>query len=161
MIETIHIENIALIESLDIDLSDGMNVLTGETGAGKSIIIDSIGMLLGNRAARELIRTGKKSAYVSAIVGRIPDEVVLVMKELGIEPDENGQVFIEREIFLDGKNVCRINSRTATASLLKKISPYLINIHGQHDASSLMKPESHIRLLDAFVKLSFREGVKC
>jgi len=154
MIETIHIENIALIESLDIDLSDGMNVLTGETGAGKSIIIDSIGMLLGNRAARELIRTGKKSAYVSAIVGRIPDEVVLVMKELGIEPDENGQVFIEREIFLDGKNVCRINSRTATASLLKKISPYLINIHGQHDASSLMKPESHIRLLDAFAKLS-------
>ncbi|MBR2742236.1 MAG: DNA repair protein RecN [Clostridia bacterium] len=150
MIEAIHIENVALIESLDIAFSEGMNVLTGETGAGKSIIIDSIGMLLGGRAQRELIRTGKKSAFVSAIISGIPEAVISDMSEAGVSLDEDGRLFVEREIFADGKNTVRINSRPTTVSTLKSVMSDIVNIHGQHDASGLLENKRHLSLLDRF-----------
>ena len=152
MIDSIHIENVALIDSLDISFSSGMNVLTGETGAGKSIIIDAINMLLGGRTQRDLIRTGKKSAFVSALICALPESVEERLGEAGVRLDDEGQLLVEREIFQDGKNTVRINSRPATLSVLKSVMPYIINIHGQHDASSLLDEKRHLSLLDMFSK---------
>ncbi len=149
MLSQLYIENIAVIEKANIDFSNGFNVLTGETGAGKSIVIDSINAILGERTSRELIRTGAKRALVSAVFqlngGRAADKI----QELGYSVEEDGTVMIQREISADGKSSCRVNTRPATVSVLKEIGRLLINIHGQHENYGLLSPETHICYLDS------------
>lgn len=148
MLSLLHIENIALIESADINFGAGFNVLTGETGAGKSIIIDSISAVLGERTSRDLIRTGAKNAYVSAIFIDLPD--LEWFHSAGIEPNKNGELLLEREIQADGRNVCRINSRPHTVTQLRELGQQLLNIHGQHDGQQLLNEECHLNYLDRF-----------
>lgn len=148
MLSQLYIENIAVIEKTGIDFHEGLNVLTGETGAGKSIVIDSINAILGVRTSRELIRTGAHSANVTAIFLNIGEQAVRQMNELGYAPEEDGSVMIQRELHMDGKAVCRINSRPATVSVLKAIGPFLINIHGQHESYDLLSPDLHIHYID-------------
>lgn len=149
MLSQLYIENIAVIEKAQIDFSTGFNVLTGETGAGKSIIIDSINAVLGERTSRELIRTGANRAMVSAVFqleeGRAADRI----RELGYSVEDDGTVIVQREISPDGKTSCRINARPATVSVLKQIGSLLINIHGQHESYGLLSPELHIGYLDS------------
>lgn len=150
MLSSVHIENIALITSLDIDLSKGFSVFTGETGAGKSIIIDSIGFALGNRADRDLIRSGEESAMIEALFTDLSEETLAKCAECGIEPDEEGCIFIRRTINIDGKGSVRINGRQVPISLLREISGFLVNIHGQHHNGELLNPEKHLAILDAY-----------
>ena len=154
MLTDIYIENIAVIEKTSIDFDKGLNVLTGETGAGKSIIIDSINAVLGNRTSKELIRSGCENAYVSAEFSDISPRAEAVLKENGFEP-EDGTVMIQREINISGKGKCRINGRPVPVSVLKSIGTALINIHGQHDTYELMSPDLHVTYLD---KLGDLEG---
>lgn len=148
MLSLLHIENIALIESADIQFDSGFNVLTGETGAGKSIVIDSIGAVIGERTSRELIRTGAKSAIVSAVFTGLPP--LSWFQENGIGPDEDGNLLLQREIQPDGKNVCRLNGRLFTVSQLRELGRQLINIHGQHDGQQLLDESCHLGYLDRF-----------
>lgn len=150
MLSLLHIENIAIIEQADIVLQPGFTVLTGETGAGKSIIIDSIGAILGQRTSRELIRNGAKKGFVSAVFEDIPPALKRQLEELGLDTEEDGTVRIQRELSAEGRSVCRVNMRPVSASVLKTLSPYLINIHGQHDGQKLMQEEYHIDFLDSF-----------
>ncbi|MGN1030633.1 MAG: AAA family ATPase, partial [Butyricicoccaceae bacterium] len=150
MLRLLHIENIAIIERVDIEFDAGFTVLTGETGAGKSIIIDAITAIMGHRTSRDLIRGGAQKGCVSAVFDAISPVVTQKLTELGVECEEDGTLHIQREISADGKNVCRINMRPVTATVLKQISPYLINIHGQHDGQKLMQDEFHIDFLDSF-----------
>lgn len=152
MLTNLYIENIAVIEKTSIDFSNGLNVLTGETGAGKSIIIDSINAVLGNRTSRELIRNGCDNAFVSAVFSEPSERSLSVLKENGFE-DEDGEILIQREISLSGKGKCRINGRPATVSMLKAIGTGLINIHGQHESYELMSPELHINYIDKLGEL--------
>ncbi len=152
MLTNLYIENIAVIEKTSIDFSNGLNVLTGETGAGKSIIIDSINAVLGNRTSRELIRNGCENAFVSAVFSEPSERSLSVLKENGFE-DEDGEILIQREISLSGKGKCRINGRPATVSMLKAIGTGLINIHGQHESYELMLPELHINYIDKLGEL--------
>ena len=145
MLQLLHIENIAIIESADISFEPGFNVLTGETGAGKSIVIDAMSAVLGQRASRELIRTGAVKAFVSACFTGIAPEL---MEEVGIEPDE--ELLLQREIHADGKNVCRVNGRPFTVTQLRALGNRLLNIHGQHDGQQLLDEEQHLVYLDAF-----------
>ncbi len=153
MLESIHIENIALIKSLNISLSEAFSAFTGETGAGKSIIIDSIGCLCGNKTSKELIRNGEESATVEGIFTNLGDNALARCKEVGIEPDEDGTLYISRIIKLDGKGTVRINGKVVPLSILREISPSLINIHGQHDNTELLNKESHRKLLDSYGEL--------
>ena len=139
MLQLLHIENIAIIEQADIEFQPGFNALTGETGAGKSIVIDAISAVLGQRTSRDLIRTGSEKAFVSAAFSRLPDSIG--------ERDENGELLLQREIYADGRNVCRINDRPATVGQLRSLGMRLLNIHGQHDGQQLLDPEQHIREL--------------
>ena len=149
MLELLHIENIAVIEEAEIQFHPGFNVLTGETGAGKSIVIDAMGAVLGGRTSRELIRTGANKAFVSAVFSQVP--VTLPgLEEAGIQPDENQELLVQREIYADGKNVCRANGRPITVAQLRKIGSELLNIHGQHDGQQLLDEEQHGAYLDAF-----------
>ncbi len=150
MLLQLDIHNIALIEEISVELSEGLNILTGETGAGKSIIIDSIGAILGERLSRELIRTGKEKAFVEAIFKCKDDRLNDIFESLGIEAEADGTLVLSREFSVTGKNVCRVNGRIVTASVLKDIGQRLIDIHGQHDNQSLLKTESHIEFLDSF-----------
>lgn len=150
MLSLLHIENIAIIEQADIVLQPGFTVLTGETGAGKSIIIDSIGAILGQRTSRELIRNGAKKGFVSAVFEDIPPALKHQLEALGLDTEEDGTVRIQRELSAEGRSVCRVNMRPVSASVLKTLSPYLINIHGQHDGQKLMQEEYHIDFLDSF-----------
>lgn len=150
MLSLLHIENIAIIEQADIVLQPGFTVLTGETGAGKSIIIDSIGAILGQRTSRELIRSGAKKGFVSAVFEDIPAALKRQLEELGLDTEDDGTVRIQRELSAEGRSVCRVNMRPVSASVLKTLSPYLINIHGQHDGQKLMQEEYHIDFLDSF-----------
>ncbi|MGM9629231.1 DNA repair protein RecN [Butyricicoccus sp.] len=150
MLSLLHIENIAVIEQADIVLQPGFTVLTGETGAGKSIIIDSIGAIMGQRTSRELIRSGEKKGFVSAVFEQISPELEKQLQELGLDTCEDGTVRIQRELSAEGRSVCRVNMRPVPASVLKTLSPYLINIHGQHDGQKLMQEEYHIDFLDSF-----------
>lgn len=147
MIRSLHIENIAVVKSLDIDFEDGMTVLTGETGAGKSIIIDSLGLLLGAKADRELIRSGEKSASVSALFSDIGKEAAEALAALGFEADE-GCVMLSRS--LGTPSAARINGRAVTVGMLREIGGVLFNIHGQNDNQQLLNPKNHIALLDSF-----------
>lgn len=148
MLSQLYIENIAVIEKTGIDFHSGLNVLTGETGAGKSIVIDSINAVLGERTSRELVRTGARSAFVTAVFSDLGEQALNKLTELGYLPEEDGTVMIQREIHADGKAVCRINSRPATVSVLKEIGSLLISIHGQHESYDLLSPDVHIRYID-------------
>ncbi|MBQ2944098.1 MAG: DNA repair protein RecN [Ruminococcus sp.] len=153
MLKELYIENIAVIEKTNIEFTEGFNVLTGETGAGKSIVIDAISAVLGRRTSRELVRTGAASAFVSAHFANVGQAVLDTLDELGYEL-EDGALLIEREFTLSGKNNCRINGRPASLSALKEIGRYLINIHGQHESYELMSPDLHIGYIDSLGNLS-------
>ncbi len=152
MLLSLKIENIAIIENADIEFDAGLNVLTGETGAGKSIIIDSINAVLGERTSRELIRTGAQAAKVSALYSDAGLRVNAKLVEFDIEPQADGSLILQRSISLDGRNVCRINGSPATVSMLKSIGGELINIHGQHDNQALLSPEGHYIFIDAIAE---------
>ena len=146
MLSLLHIENIAVIECADISFDKGFNVLTGETGAGKSIVIDAISAVLGERAYRDMIRTGTNKASVRAVFTEVPN--LLWFEENGVEYDQ--EIVIHREVYLDGKNVCRVNGTLVSVSILRKLGIQLINIHGQHDSASLFDESKHLEFLDAF-----------
>ena len=146
MLSLLHIENIAVIESADISFDQGFNVLTGETGAGKSIVIDAISAILGERAYRDMIRTGTSKASVRAVFTGVPE--LTWFADNGVEYDS--ETVIQREIHLDGKNVCRVNGSLVSVSILRKLGIQLINIHGQHDSASLFDEDNHLSFLDAF-----------
>ena len=150
MLSLLHIENIAVIERSDISFDPGFNVLTGETGAGKSIIIDAISAILGERAYRDMIRTGANKASVRAVFTDVPH--LEWFAENGVEYDP--ETVIQREIYLDGKNICRVNGNLVTVSILRKLGIQLINIHGQHDSASLFDEANHLRYLDDFAENS-------
>ena len=149
MLELLHIENIAVIEEADIQFHPGFNALTGETGAGKSIVIDAMGAVLGERTSRELIRTGAEKAFVSAEFSHVSAELP-GLAETGVAPDEDGNLLLQREIGGDGKNACRANGRPITVAQLRRIGAELLNIHGQHDGQQLLDEEQHGAYLDRF-----------
>ena len=149
MLELLHIENIAIIERADIAFGSGFNALTGETGAGKSIVIDALGAVLGQRTSRELIRTGAEKAFVSATFGGVPAELP-ELEENGLAPEEDGTLLLQRELYGDGKNVCRVSGRPVTVAQLRRIGASLLNIHGQHDGQQLLDEEQHLFYLDRF-----------
>lgn len=152
MLKTLEIENIAVIERAEIEFLPGFNVLTGETGAGKSIVVDSINAILGERTSRELVRTGAQHAFVSAYFTDIDPCVSAKLEELGYPKNEENDLIITRRIGADGKSLCKINSRTANVSALKELGKELVNIHGQHDSQALLNPESHIGFIDMLCK---------
>ncbi len=149
MLELLHIENIAVIEEADIRFFPGFNALTGETGAGKSIVIDAMGAVLGGRTSRELIRTGADRAFVSAEFSGVSPELPGLL-EVGAAPDEDGALLLQREIYGDGKNACRVNGRPVTVAQMRRIGSELLNIHGQHDGAQLLDEEQHGAYLDRF-----------
>ncbi len=148
MLSLLHIENIAVIERSDISFDRGFNVLTGETGAGKSIVIDAISAILGERAYRDMIRTGAAKASVRAVFTDVPEYPWFAENAVEYDPE----TVIQREIYLDGKNVCRVNGTLVTVSILRKLGIQLINIHGQHDSASLFDEANHLTFLDAFAE---------
>ena len=149
MLELLHIENIAVIQEADIQFAPGFNALTGETGAGKSIVIDAMGAVLGGRTSRDLIRTGAARAFVSAQFSGVPADLP-DLQENGIAPDEEGSLLLQRDISADGRNVCRINGRPVSVAQLRAIGSELLNIHGQHDGTQLLDEERHGEYLDRF-----------
>lgn len=148
MLTSLHIENIAVIESADIDFPSGLVVLTGETGAGKSVLIDSVNTVLGSRASRDLIRHGASRAFVSAVFEDVGAEVLDEMRRAGIEPD-GGTVIISRELRQDSRNTFRVNGIPATSQTVQRLGAMLISIHGQHDSQKLLDESRHIEILDA------------
>ncbi len=149
MLKTLYIENIAVIEKTSIDFSGGLNVLTGETGAGKSIIIDAINAIMGQRTSRDIIRTGEKSAFVSALFEDVNPTVQATLSGLGFEA-EDGTLLLQRSLSLSGKSSCKINGRPATVSMLRELGKNLINIHGQHESYELFSPETHLGYIDSY-----------
>lgn len=148
MLRTLSIENIAVIEKAKIDFDGGLNVLTGETGAGKSIVVDSINAVLGERTSKELVRTGSNFAFVSAFFENINATVCGELEKLGYTPEDDGSLLITRRISKDGRSSCRINGMPATVSVLHTLGKALVNIHGQHDSQSLLDPEQHYKFID-------------
>ena len=151
MLSELYIENLAVIEKATIDFSDKLNVFTGETGAGKSILINGINAILGQRVTKDIVRTGTDKAVISALFTDIGDNVLQVLDELGISA-EDGQLFLTREIRSDGGRVARVNSRAVNVSALKAIGETLVTIHGQHDNQILTAPERHIEILDSYAE---------
>ena len=151
MLSELYIENLAVIEKATIDFSDKLNVFTGETGAGKSILINGINAILGQRVTKDIVRTGTDKSVISALFTDIGDNVLQVLDELGISA-EDGQLFLTREIRSDGGSVARVNSRAVNVSVLKAIGETLVTIHGQHDNQILMAPERHIEILDSYAE---------
>ncbi|WOC31439.1 MULTISPECIES: DNA repair protein RecN [Caproicibacterium] len=163
MLNQLYIENIAVIEKATIDFGAGFNVLTGETGAGKSIIIDAIHAVLGQRTSRELVRSGAKGAFVSASFSDFGQRVQRKLEALGFSPEEDGTLLLQREIREDGRTVCHIGARPASVSALKELGALLINLHGQHESYGLLSPENHLRYLDRMgvspeLRHSYREA---
>ena len=150
MLRHLSIKNIAIISSVSLDFEDGFNILTGETGAGKSIIIDSLNLLKGERVNKDLIRTGETSARVDGIFTLNDSLKGILSNDFGIDTDDD-EILISREITTDGKNTVRINGMPVTASMLKEIGGHFITIHGQHDNTSLLSKKTHIAFLDAFI----------
>ena len=148
MLSTLHIENIAVIESADITFDQGFHALTGETGAGKSIVIDAISAVIGYRTSRDLIRSGAQQAYVSALFQGL--KPLSWMAEAGVSLDEGGALLLERSIGVDGKNICRIQGRPVTVSQLRELGNQILNLHGQHDGQLLLDERSHLNYLDQF-----------
>jgi len=152
VLSALHIENIAVIEKLDIEFLSGFNVLTGETGAGKSIIIDALSAILGERTSRDIIRTGAERASVSAQFSNLSEKASALLADCGFAPDEDGVLIVRRDLYLDGKNSCRINGAPVTVSQLKAVGRNLIDIHGQHDGQKLLDEACHIDYLDRYCK---------
>ncbi len=150
MLTALHIENIAIIDRLDLEFDNGFTVLTGETGAGKSIVIDSILLLLGNKASKELIRSGESAGIVSACFCTLSTEALEILQSNDLKPDEDGNITIYRKIGADGRNTAKINGISVTVSLLKELGAQLVNIHGQHDGVLLLDNRRHITYLDEF-----------
>ena len=149
MLRLLHIENIAVIERAEIAFDRGFNVLTGETGAGKSIVIDAISAILGERTYRDVIRTGADRAFVSAVFDGVPDLPWFAENRVEYDPSE---LLVQREVYADGKNVCRVNGRPVTVAILKKLGGQLVNIHGQHDSQQLFDETKHLSYLDLFAR---------
>lgn len=152
MLKTLDIENIAVIEKASVDFSGGLNVLTGETGAGKSIVVDSINAIMGERTSRELVRYGADNAYVSAYFEDICDSALNKLKEFDIELEEDNSLLITRKISANGKSLCKVNGKTVTVSMLKEICSYLVNVHGQHDSQALLNPDLQYNYIDMLLE---------
>ena len=150
MLHSLHIENIAVIKHIELDFSSGFMVLSGETGAGKSIIIDSINLILGAKADKELIRHGESTSTVSALFTELSPKTVIKCEELGIALDDEKSIFVQRAFGTDGRSSVKINGRAVNLSILKQIAPGLVNIHGQSDSGALADPEKHIDILDIY-----------
>lgn len=164
MLNSLHIENIAVIENATIDFKDGFNVLTGETGAGKSIIIGSINALLGGKISKDMIRNGAEFAFVSGSFTVNDSSVIEMLKSYGYDCDEDNELILQRKLSTSGKSTCRINSRPATLTILKEIATHLVNVHGQHESYNLMSAEKHITYIDnignlADIKKQYRESL--
>ena len=151
MLTELYIENLAVIEKSVINFGDKLNVFTGETGAGKSILINGINAILGQRVTKDIVRSGTKKAVISAVFNSVPSEVLRILSDSGI--DSEGELIISREISADGGSVARINSRPVNLSVLREIGDILVNIHGQHDSQILLSPQKHIEILDAYGNL--------
>ncbi len=152
MLQALHIENIAVIRAADIEFGPGFSVLTGETGAGKSILIDSINFLLGQRTGRELLRTGTDRAQVSALFTGISTDAAAQLREVGIAPDENGELLLTRTLGADGRSTAKADGRPVSLSILKTAGAILVNIHGQSDTHTLTAKENHIGILDGYAE---------
>ena len=150
MLKTLVIENIAVIKKAQIEFTSGLNVFTGETGAGKSIVVDSINAILGERTSRELVRAGSDNAFVNAYFEDINDDVKLKLNEYDIPIEEDGTLLLSRKISAGGKSVCRVNGLPVTVGILKDIGTHLVNIHGQHDSQALLNPDFHYKFVDAY-----------
>ena len=148
MLQSLHIENVAVIEKTDITFGAGLTTLTGETGAGKSIVIDAINALLGERITRDVVRTGADKAYIAGVFDNLPAAVVALLEELELPPEEDGTLLIQRSLTADGKGSCRIGGRPTTVSVLRQIGRMLVNIHGQHENQALLQQERHVEYLD-------------
>lgn len=153
MLQLLHIENIAVIERADIELEDGLTVLSGETGAGKSIVIDSIGAILGRRVSRDLVRAGAQKGFVSAVFTDLSDGLIALLDELALTGDEPDTLHLQRQITADGKSTCRVNMKPVSVSVLRQLAPYLIDIHGQNDGQKLLDEQHHIDYLDGYAGL--------
>lgn len=160
MLEHLHIRNVALIKESEISFGDGLNILTGETGAGKSMIIDSLQFALGGRAGKDFLRHGEKQAAVEALFSVQSQALTEKLAENGIVPEEDGMLLITRTLSEAGKSVCRINGSTVTVGMLKEIAEDMIDIYGQHEHQSLLNPVKHIRLLDRFCGAGFGEAME-
>ena len=160
MLEHLHIRNVALIKESEISFGDGLNILTGETGAGKSMIIDSLQFALGGRAGKDFLRHGEKQAAVEALFSVQSQALTEKLAENGIAPEEDGTLLITRTLSDAGKSVCRINGSTVTVGMLKEIAEDMIDIYGQHEHQSLLNPVKHIRLLDRFCGEGFGEAME-
>ena len=153
MLISLHIENVAVIKSIDFDFSEGFMVLTGETGAGKSVVIDSINLLLGSKAERELIRTGQQQAMVSGLFADLSEKTLVGLSALGIEVPEDGEILLQRTVSQDGKSRAMINGRSISLSMLKSITPLLVSVHGQTDTASLQDSKNHLEILDVYADI--------
>lgn len=153
MLSELFINNIAVIERASIDLEPGFTVLTGETGAGKSMIIDALHAVLGERTSKELVRTGESSASVSAMFTGLSEDVLAILDGMSVPREEDGSLLVQRDIKLEGKSACKLNGAPATVSMLKSIAPRLVGIHGQHESYELLSPELHMTYIDSFGKL--------
>ena len=160
MLEHLHIRNVALIKESEISFGDGLNILTGETGAGKSMIIDSLQFALGGRVGKDFLRHGEKQAAVEALFSVQSQALTEKLAENGIAPEEDGTLLITRTLSEAGKSVCRINGSTVTVGMLKEIAEDMIDIYGQHEHQSLLNPVKHIRLLDRFCGAGFGEAME-
>ena len=148
MLQSLHIENVAVIEKTDITFGAGLTTLTGETGAGKSIVIDAINALLGERITRDVVRTGADKAYIAGVFDHLPAAVLAVLEELDLSPEEDGTLLIQRSLTADGKGSCRVGDRPTTVASLRRIGRMLVNIHGQHENQALLQQERHVEYLD-------------
>ncbi len=153
MLSELFINNIAVIERASIDLEPGFTVLTGETGAGKSMIIDALHAVLGERTSKELVRTGESSASVSAMFTGLSEDVLAILDGMSVPREEDGSLLVQRDIKLEGKSACKLNGAPATVSMLKSVAPRLVGIHGQHESYELLSPELHMTYIDSFGKL--------
>ncbi|MBQ4101236.1 MAG: AAA family ATPase, partial [Oscillospiraceae bacterium] len=150
MLSQLFIQNVAVIEKATINFGNGFNVFTGETGAGKSIVIDSINSILGQRTSKDIVRFGEDKATISALFADVCNTAQSFLTQNGYLFDDETEVLVFREITKEGKSSCKINGKPATTSILKELGSYLINIHGQHDNQALMSPEKHINFIDSF-----------
>lgn len=160
MLEHLHIKNVALIKESEISFGEGLNILTGETGAGKSMVIDSLQFALGGRAGKDFLRHGEKQASVEALFAMRSEALQEKLEESGIQPEEDGSVLITRTLSEAGKSVCRVNGSTVTVGMLREIAEDLIDIYGQHEHQSLLNPSRHIRLLDRFCGAGFGDAME-
>ena len=151
MLLTLNVKNFAIIDNIQIDFEKGFTVLTGETGAGKSLIIDAISLLFGERASNDLIRYGEQKAIIEGTFSNYDDKIKLFLNEFDIDYDENDCLFIKRELYANGKSVCKINNQTVTLNQLKQISEYIGDIHSQLETFGLINPKNYLSFINNFI----------